>query len=616
MAMRIQKNTRQENKKKCTKSLFVACDIGNGNFSALPPCIEGMQDGCMLFVDYRKSRDVVFQQPFSFFYGNDNDDYDNNGDKPLAAFFVTMRHITSLTNMLTMEGKEKASIHIDSMPESGSGSGPSYYSHIVLGIEKMDPSEHDGGIQFKITADAYPNLEMEKEEGEIVANNNLSTVCRTLLTTIRVHASHTVETHRDDNDDKMYMHGIRKLSAYIGWFLCEAPLSPFVDMPVIPPCITVEECCRIISKMQLEVYKNNNNPDPVASSTDSEPNCNRVQKKRIPMIDTLQKAEDDCDYVKMMNIRKIERPTKIEEGLTINDERLSVYPVGILTARCISAIPYCNQLASFMRDMSKDYNRETACRMVLGAFNRFRLQQSKKNSQIYNMIDRVAFLEDIECDEMHKYCHYVQNLIQASIQSSIHSYDSVRKNQQQQQQKPYSFVQKSRKIDAVRKTLQFQWDGVMMTLYCVELDPNFSRSDVHYQSRPVAFAFCHHLSSMPFALAGMRYNVYMHIPKEIMENPQIAAPELSPAKRESILQVCFFERSCLFYFFSSSSFQKLIIFKKTGTRECSFSDFCFSSESSSEICSSTKFYYPGLFHASRQAKGSQENAETTSHGLV
>ena len=153
-------------------------------------------------------------------------------------------------------------------------------------------------------------------------------------------------------------------------------------------------------------------------------------------------------------------------------------------------IPSATKASSFMRDMSDAYPRELAGRMIIGAFNRFRAQDEKE----------IAFLEDISCDEMYSYAAHVKDLIQSSM-----SFGMAR-------------VQPRRNNRVQSNVFNMVWDGVVVKLHAVHLNMSCGYG-AEREPPVVAFAFCRDLSSVPFALTGMRHTAYKHIPEDKLSTP-------------------------------------------------------------------------------------------------
>lgn len=180
-------------------------------------------------------------------------------------------------------------------------------------------------------------------------------------------------------------------------------------------------------------------------------------------------------------------------------------------------IPYATKASSFMRDMSDLYPRELAGRMIIGAFNRFRAKDEKE----------IAFLEDISCDEMYSYAAHVTELLQSTRSLGM------------------SCVQPRRNNHRQSNVFDMCWDGVTVKLHAVHLN-TCTGYGAEREPSVVAFAFCRDMSSVPFALTGMRHSAYKHIPDHKLSVPSTDdavirmkeehCPTPAPDVRKSIVQ--------------------------------------------------------------------------------
>jgi hypothetical protein len=211
-----------------------------------PPNMMGEQDGVLVFVDHRAPRDTPFDTPESLVHG----DADNRTQKlPIASFFMTVALTNELGEAVAASGKGEVRAELQGGTAGGGG-----YSHAKVSVEKkVVVGKNITTDMYEVTVEFVPlghdqgNI-VEMEEGEITQEH----IARSYLLGIGTHTSHIIETHSDD--DKLYIHGMRKVIGHIGWAAC-GPAMSNVKMPIIPSGITISECLDIIQGMDLQVGK-------------------------------------------------------------------------------------------------------------------------------------------------------------------------------------------------------------------------------------------------------------------------------------------------------------------------------------------------------------------------
>lgn len=113
-------------------------------------------------------------------------------------------------------------------------------------------------------------------------------------------------------------------------------------------------------------------------------------------------------------------------------------------------------------------------RVVLGAFNAF--YRDMRLSQQF-LVSRTFFLEDIECDEMHMYGDYVEDMIKKGVDTRAINHPIT-------------------------------WSGNNINVIAVRVGGVWGDK----VNAPVfGFAFCKEGTTKPFALTGMRHHVYYHM---------------------------------------------------------------------------------------------------------
>lgn len=366
--------------------LFTKVDVGEGKLDTLPPGVKGLHDGGMVFVDHRRSRNTQTQTPFEMIHQGQMED----AHQPLASFFITMDHVLALTRVADRMGE--SSVKISPMPvrphshHAGGTANVAGYDHMILSVtleQPTQPSVEEGksvNIKLQVVPSEVvaPMAVAEMEEGEIEqpASLGLPYISRNFSSVLRMYASHVTETHKDT--DTMYVHGMRKIAGYIGWFMCECPKPQTISIPSVPSWLTVEECALVIRRMDLEVFTRT--ADESASPADladlgrseemqmddvvdgySAPVVNRHHpsewdkdhRRYVPMHTVLQQAAQESDIIRSLNIAVKVREEKVlpmvnncvldgdqdeprgstDDGGNRDREKTSVYPMGMLASR-------------------------------------------------------------------------------------------------------------------------------------------------------------------------------------------------------------------------------------------------------------------------------------------
>jgi len=214
----------------------------------------------------------------------------------------------------------------------------------------------------------------------------------------------------------------------------------------------------------------------------------------------LRAMESNGEIIQKMGIK--ESPlipsinTIVDDPMHIADperEKLSVYPIGMITPRQATHIPMGMRIMGFMRGlMPKYFTREITYKALVGAFCAYYRDDRYAKQFPSDKSLRTHFVEDIECDELHDYGDYVTKSIE-----SMNSRDK-----------------KNKFSDDIRTFSNIVWSGQKINVHAVRIGGSWNRSD---KSEPVfGFAFCKDGVSRPFALTGMRHVVYHHM-KEILQ---------------------------------------------------------------------------------------------------
>ena len=216
----------------------------------------GTEDGVLVFLDHRAPRDTVFDTPESLVHG----DGTRVQKEPIASFFMTVEDTNRLGDGLAACGKAQVTVNLFG---GGAAAGGAYLHAIVSGEKKKVVGNEFDGETYEITVEFIPKCQKEVEEGEIVAER----VGRSYALGIGMHTSHIIETHCDD--DKLYIHGMRKVIGHIGWAACGPPVSN-ERIPMIPPGMTVPECIDVIKGMGLEVGKPEEQEDKIGDDNEEQ----------------------------------------------------------------------------------------------------------------------------------------------------------------------------------------------------------------------------------------------------------------------------------------------------------------------------------------------------------
>ena len=56
----------------------------------------------------------------------------------------------------------------------------------------------------------------------------------------------------NEEDNELYIHGMRKVAAHVGWAMCQTPTCN-LNMPLIPSGMSIDQCISVIQAMELEV---------------------------------------------------------------------------------------------------------------------------------------------------------------------------------------------------------------------------------------------------------------------------------------------------------------------------------------------------------------------------
>lgn len=495
--------------------LFSRVEV-DGQQEVLPPGMKDLNDGVMVFIDFRRGRDAHIATASDVLHGK----ADEQQPTPIASFFVTMEHTTKLTRLCVEGG------HVVAIPLHTSNG---QYSHVNLSL--LHPSAD--GEPFRITLDVVPNQQdtTSLEEGEIL-QFSAPYISKSFLTCVRTHASYVVETH--NNADNIYVHGMRKVVAFIAWGLCQCPPIN-TGIPMVPGDLTVMECVDVINAMGLEVGVRDA-PCNENRSTKTEPMKTEPMKteaadnddnnRGLPLHLAFSHAQEESGLMALINVTETPTASRMQslaagadDSGADDSDRQSVYPIGMLTAKQVSMIPCASRIISFMRNTTEWYGRELAGRMVLGAFNCFRYEVYTDNGSKHY----THFIEDMENQSMHEYAKYVTSVIRAKLASSISGGGSIgertfrdvassdRRIRSMEKMYGLPIVRNSTTFNSSRNIVQgsvggnvrsisFQWNGVAVNLYSIRMGQDSRTGDPVY-----AFAFCKETSAKPFALAGMRY---------------------------------------------------------------------------------------------------------------
>lgn len=333
--------------------LFTTVDVGGGRVDTLPPGVKGLRDGGLVFVDYRRSRHTQTQTPMQMVHEGALQE----SNQPLAAFFITMDHVLTLVRGVEEMGKASVQIAPMSMirdpfgAQTEASTAPGY-QHMILSVSRIAPKQQnvEEGKSINISLEIIPSevspSHAELEDGEIEQPSGaaLPYVCRNFSSVLRMYASHVTETHKDS--DSMYVHGMRKIAGYIGWCMCECPQPQTISVPSVPPWLTVEECCEVIRRMDLEVFERTDNPfgsGAVGVDTEMEEDGgnhsgnlhHRERKPDAPVVNRHHPSEWDTDhrrYVPMyVVLQEAMKESAIIQSLNIavkvrDTEKVSVLP--------------------------------------------------------------------------------------------------------------------------------------------------------------------------------------------------------------------------------------------------------------------------------------------------
>lgn len=376
----------------------------------LPPGSSTINDGNVVFLDYRKDRSTTHDHALAGLV----EGMERMQEDPLVQLVICAKDTKSLAEQI----REKGTGSVDLDIHKGCGG----YTKVVMtgwkGCAVDSGSPHgsgDPGEEYGVKIEFIPKgLGAGHEEGEVEHPGGSKVVGAVL----RNHTSYLYEVH--DGNDKMYVHGMRRVTAQVCWWLCTHRSDiGSACVPIVPPGITVDECIDVISAMELE----SSMPTMPEREEDANSPFSRNKKglRRLRAHTTLLDAKEASDEVKRMNIKEVEPiPSTIaaHEG-----KKVSVYPSGMLGFRQMQGIPGCVDAIDFIQKSSRRgggnpplHTRESAARAVCGAMcalkrdsssDRFGVYRGNSGREAGREADRVYFLEDIECDEMHHYAKEV-----------------------------------------------------------------------------------------------------------------------------------------------------------------------------------------------------------------
>lgn len=176
-----------------------------------------------------------------------------------------------------------------------------------------------------------------------------------------------------------------------------------------------------------------------------------------------------------------------------------------MMCRMVSLIPAAVDIVNFMRSLYPKvfYNKDIPAAVVLGAYN------ALVHNNAHGCTDKLHFIEDVACDEMNRYGQMVSTIIQNKNPSS----------------NTWSFGTGIKRFDRI-----VSWDGEDVMVACVRMG---SVSHPFY-----AFAFCVLRERwIPFAMSGMRHQVYCYLPLTDDDEPAAMQAEAVDIQ-ELCRQVC------------------------------------------------------------------------------